>query len=181
MQKNLAPVLERVCRSHCWIATPEGPRHLREPLDDFKIQAHLQGIHKYGACPITPGTSTTRIGLLDLDSHNGESTREQMIATALDLIEMAKHGGLEAVPFRSSGGKGIHLFFLWDTPQDAYSVRIALRGVLEASGFKDGTAGVAAKSAEVFPKQSRVEADKFGSMFWLPFAGHSIPFEVTDA
>lgn len=181
MQKNLAPVLERVCRSHCWIATPAGYRHIEEELDDYKIAAHLNGQMRYGACPIDPGTNTTRLGLLDLDSHKGETKWEEMVALAREIKGTAALVGLRATAVRSSGGQGIHLFFVWRTPQDAYSVRMALLAVLRNLEYANGTEGVAHKQIEIFPKQNSVPAGKCGSMFVLPYAGKSELLSPVDS
>ena len=174
MQRTLEPVVARVCRSHSWQKFAEiGPRHIKESLDDEKIKMHLAGENVYGACPINPGESTCRIALFDLDSHSGETAFEEMLKVAREIKHTAKFVGLNAVPFRSSGGNGIHLYFIWDEPQDAYSVRTAMLNVIEVCGYSNGTKGVAEKQIEIFPKQDSVPLDGFGSMFILPYAGHS--------
>lgn len=169
----LMPLVERLNRSHCWLKTTDGPRRINEPLDDFKIAEHVAGRKAYGACPIAPGTSTTRVALLDFDSHRGETPFDEMLRVAGDVAFALEQDGYVPILFRSSGGQGIHLYLLWDEPQDAYSVREMLRGVIGALGYKSGTAGVAAKEIEIFPKQDEVPADGYGSMFILPWAGKS--------
>ena len=127
-------------------------------------------MQSYGLCPIAPGTSTTRVALFDFDSHKGEVSLDDMIAHA-ERVRAALR--LASTMFTSSGGKGIHLYIVWDEPQDAYSVRQHMRDVLERCGFKPGTGGVVKGEVEIFPKQDSVPADGFGSMFILPFAGSS--------
>ncbi|ALJ71036.1 Virulence-associated protein E [Burkholderia pseudomallei] len=130
-----------------------------------------------------PGSDVTLVGLLDLDSHKGETPWHEMQDTAVPIIIAAAAVGLQGIPFRSSGGAGIHIYFLWDEPQDAYSVRQALRRVLTACGLQDGTKGVAAGQVEIFPKQGSVSHNGFGNMFLLPLAGKSAPldsFELDD-
>lgn len=118
---------------------------------------------------ISPGQSTTRLALLDLDAHNGETSFEDMLATADRLCAGLEAVGLRPISFRSSGGSGIHIWMVWDTPQDAHSVRHQLGGVLEKAGFTDGTGGVASGEVEVFPKQDRVAIGKNGNLAVIPF------------
>lgn len=169
--KALAPITERVHKGHCWLKTADGPRRIDERLDEFKIAQHVAGRQAYGACPIAPGENTTRLALLDFDSHKGETPWPEMLRVA-ELVAFAlTQDGYNPMLFRSSGGAGIHLFLLWDEPQDAYSVREMLKGVLAACDLKPGTGGVAKGQVEVFPKNDSVPLGGFGSMFILPLGG----------
>lgn len=169
----LLPLAERLHRGHCWIKTPDGPRRLDEKLDDFKLAEHVAGRKAYGACPIAPGESTCRVAVLDFDSHKGETPFDEMQRIADDVAFALEQEGYAPILFRSSGGQGIHLYLLWDEPQDAYSVREMLRETIDALGYRSGTGGVANKQIEIFPKQDEVPHDGFGSMFILPGAGKS--------
>ena len=169
----LTPLVEKLYRGHCWIKTPDGPRHIDEQFTEFMLAEHCAGRKAYGLCPIAPGESTTRVGLLDFDSHKGDTPWEIMWETALNVAFVLEQEGLLPVLFRSGGGNGIHIYVLWDEPQDAYSVRMLLAGVLGQLGLKSGTGGVAKGQVEVFPKQNEVPADGYGSMFVLPLAGQS--------
>lgn len=145
---------------------------------------HVNGSGEaYGAAQIAPGESTTRVACLDLDSHKGETSWYDMQAAALRVMARLEACGQRPIPFRSSGGAGLHIYLLWDEPQDAYSVRCLLRDALAACELRDGTKGVAAGQVEVFPKQNSVPSDGFGNMFVLPLAGKSVPldsFELDD-
>lgn len=174
----LEPLISRLCTSTCWVKRNGRLTHLKQPLSNVKLQRHLAGPHAYGVAPITPGTSTTAVCLLDFDSHKGETPWPEMQARALDVLRAAEERGLYGVPFRSSGGAGIHLLFLWEQQQDAYSVRAALRDVLADCLLSDGTGGVAVGQVELFPKQDSVAPDGRGSMFVLPFAGQSVPLDT---
>ena len=169
----LMPLVERMHRGHCWIKGAEGPRRINEALDDFKIAEHVAGRKAYGACPIAPGESTCRVALLDFDSHKGETPFDEMMRVAGDVAFALEQEGHTPIMWRSSGGNGIHLYLWWDEPQDAYSVRVMLAEVLAVLGYASGTAGVAAKQIEIFPKQDEVPADGYGSMFLLAGAGKS--------
>ena len=179
----LAPIVSRVVTSHCWIKRDGPPSHIERPLTAARLAHHVNGGPAYGAAQIEPGASTTRIACLDLDSHKGETSWPDMQDVALRVMAQLEAVGLRPIPFRSSGGAGLHIYMLWDEPQDAYSVRCALRAVLAACELRDGVKGVAAGQVEVFPKQNSVPPDGFGNMFVLPLAGKSVPldtFELDD-
>lgn len=167
------PLVERCHTGHCWVKTANGPRRIDEPFTEVKLSEHVMGGNAYGLCPIVPGESTTCVAVLDLDSHKGEMPWPEMRRAADTIAVALEMDGYAPTLFRSSGGHGIHIYLLWDDPQDAYSVREMLRGVLANCGFVSGTAGVANKEIEIFPKQDAVPVDGFGSMFILPLAGRS--------
>ena len=173
----LEPVLSRVRRDVSAVKLADGSRWTREPLDSAAVAQHVSGGLPRGACPIKEGESTVRLALLDFDSHGGQTPWSEMTAAGQRVAEAAALWGLRAVPWRSSGGRGIHLYFLWDEPQDAYSVREALREVLEMAALRPGTKGVAAGEVEVFPKQDAVGAGEYGNQFILPLAGASVPLD----
>lgn len=144
-----------------------------------RLGAHCNGGPARGVCPIKAGESVTMVGLLDFDSHKGEVSWAEMsavVGAVVDTLEMA--WGMHPVLFRSSGGNGVHLYLLWDEPQDAYSVRVWLRGVLESVGLSSGTKGVKEGQVEVFPKQDEVSVDGFGNQAILPLAGKSVPLQL---
>jgi energy-coupling factor transporter ATP-binding protein EcfA2 len=176
----LEPLVRRVRTDVTAKKGPNGQTWTREELTQELLLRHVNGGPARGVCPIKAGESTTMVGLLDLDSHKGESTWQEMADTASQVLDELARRGLHAVPFRSSGGKGVHLYVLWDEPQDARSVRHALREAIGALGFKHGTGGVKAKHIEVFPKQDHVPEDGFGNQFVLPLAGASEPLNPLD-
>lgn len=177
----LQPVVSRISKTTCWVKRNGKLTHIKEPLTAAKLTKHVNGSGlAYGACPIAPGQSVTMAAVFDLDSHKGETPWSDMQALALRILAAAGEIGLEAIPFRSSGGAGMHIYFLWGAPQDAYSVRQALAGILAACEFKPGTAGVNEGEIEIFPKQDHVPADGFGSMFVLPLAAASVPLDTFE-
>jgi len=179
----LEPIVSRVVTSHCWIKRDGPPSHVKRPLTAERLAHHVNGGPAYGVAQIEPGATTTRVACLDLDSHKGETPWHDMQDVALGVMAALERAGLRPIPFRSSGGSGMHLYLLWDAPQDAYSVRCALRAALATCALADGTRGVAAGQVEVFPKQNSVPSDGCGNMFVLPLAGKSVPldaFELDD-
>lgn len=177
----LAPILGRVRDEDHWLVPQGGsPIHRRTKMGASVLMNHARRIARVGACPMRRGSSTTRIALLDLDSHKGEASWAEMVAAARRLIAAAGLLGVSLIPFRSSGAKGIHLIAIWDEEQDARSVRALLADVLSICGFTNGTRGVKAGQVEIFPKQDSVPADGWGSMFVLPMAGESEPLHPVD-
>lgn len=164
-----------------WRRVPgKPPSCIHRPLTAARLSKHLEGGPAVGLTPIAPGASTTQVAVLDLDSHRGEVPWPQMTATALQLMAAGEGHGLRLLPFRSSGGQGIHLYATWEAPQDARSVRALLRLVLDECALGEGTGGVGAGEVEVFPKQDRVPEDGFGSMFILPLAGASVALDPLE-
>lgn len=150
--------------------TTGGGYWLSAALTTGQIRQHLTGYLGCGVGFMTPGESTTRLALLDLDSHKGKTSFEEMTTTADRLCARLESIGLRPAVFRSSGGAGLHIWLLWDHPQDGYSVRQALRGVLTAEGLTEGAgAGIAGGQVEIFPKKNDVPANETGCMAILPF------------
>lgn len=176
----LRPLTSRVRTDATALKTPGEPqskwRH-NEPLTDDRLADHLAGKAGRGTAPIKPGESVTCVGLLDFDSHRGESSWSEMVAAAQSVMDLLELDGYPVMPFRSSGGNGIHLVVLWDQPQDAHSVRVMLVNTLAALGYSNGTKGVAQGEIEVFPKSDEVRAGKFGNQFILPLFNNSVPLE----
>jgi len=181
MTPELYEAVAKIAR-HCWRGVhwekgPNGPRPVREPLKRQHLERHIDGGPGVGLAPITPGESTTRVAVLDFDSHKGDVPWETMRAKARAVSEHLAAHKVSAIPFRSSGGKGIHLIMLWDEVQDAYSVRQLLATALSSCGLRPGTKGVKHDEVEVFPKQDDVPADGLGNMFILPLTGESLPLD----
>lgn len=152
----------------------------REALTPLRLKRHVdlgENGRPRGVCPIKGGENTTQVAVFDLDSHKGQTSWREMTEVALRVMDNADFLGVNLIPFRSSGGRGIHLYAIWDEPQDAYSVRQHMAAILQASGFKSGTKGVAQGEIEVFPKQDEVSAEGFGNQFILPLCGKSVPLE----
>lgn len=179
----LAPIVSRVITTHHWVKRDGKMSHRGRPLTEKHLAHHVNGGPACGAAQIAPGAATTLIAALDFDSHQGETPWCDMQEVALRVMAALEAMGLAPIPFRSSGGSGMHIYLLWAAPQDAYSVRAALRAALESCGLHSGVGGVSRGEVEIFPKQNSVPADGFGNMFILPLAGKSVPldpFELDD-
>ena len=134
--------------------------------------------HLIGVPFVRQGGDTCQVALLDLDDHGGEMGWDGITAAADKLMEACESEGLDPHPFRSSGGKGIHLWFIWDSPQQAAGVRVALRRVLSACGYAPGTGGVIKGEVEIFTKQDRLGAQENGNCACLPF--RPLDFTLSD-
>lgn len=173
----LAPIIARVRTDDHVEKVAKRQRWTHTPLTKADLVAHLDGGPAIGACPMRPGETTTRLAILDLDSHRDEMPWAGVCAAARRIMAALEDDLLLAHPYRSSGGAGIHLILMWETPQDAYSVRCALRAALATAGYRDGTGGLAKSHVEVFPKQNRISVGEFGSQIILPFTGKSRPLD----
>lgn len=173
----LEPLVRRVRTDVTARKGPKGQHWTREPLTPERLAQHVNGGPARGVCPIKAGESVTMVGLLDLDSHKGESTWEEMAQAAKAVCAELEARFMAPVCFRSSGGRGIHIYVLWDEPQDAYSVRQELKEAIGALGYRNGTGGVKYGQIEIFPKQDYVPPDGFGNQFILPLAGASEPLD----
>lgn len=176
--RALQPVLDRVRKDISAIKFDDGSRWTKQPLTAENMERHVNGGPPRGACPIKEGESVTMLAVLDLDSHKGQTSWEGMMLAAMALRDALRMWGMEAVAFRSSGGRGIHLLVLWEMPQDAYSVRQAVFAAMSMAGFESGTGGVAKGQVEVFPKQDEVGVGENGNQFILPLAGPSEPLDL---
>jgi hypothetical protein len=178
----LRPIWSRVRRDRTAIKTAEGRQAWTDaPLTRSTLAKHLNGGPQRGVCPLVAGGSTVELAVLDFDSHKGEvdwATMSAVVARVVDMLEMA--WGMNPILFRSSGGRGVHLYLLWGAPQDAYSVRRWLGEVLVSCGLRNGTRGVRHNEVEVFPKQDSVPADGYGSQFILPMGGKGAPLALQE-
>lgn len=172
--ESFRPLITRLRTDVCWIVKPgQPPSRINSPLTKARVLKHLSGGARVGACPIKAGEDTVRVAVLDFDSHKGATPWQDMQKVIRRVAAYAVVEGLTPVIFRSSGGAGAHAYFLWDEPQDAFSVRQLLSNILKSCGLENGTEGVAKSQVEIFPKQNSVGKDRFGNMFVLPMAGKS--------
>ncbi len=178
----LRPLARRVRRDVTAVKRAGGAQAwTREPLTVETLARHLNGGPARGVSFIKPGEAVTMVALLDFDSHGGETPWGEMCAVAANVVDaLTLAWGAEPLAFRSSGGRGIHIYLVWDEPQDARSVRAWLAGVLAACGLKNGTKGVQAGQVEIFPKQASVPVDGFGNQVILPGSGASELLELCD-
>ena len=128
-----------------------------------EIKGHFTGgMRKVGTYLMRIGSTTTLLWVIDLDDHDGTLGWDELCRRADAVTAPLVKQGLCPARFRSSGGKGIHLWGYWDEPQDGYSVRQLLKGCVQAAGLP-----VKSGVAEVFPAQDRIEQGACGNpVFW---------------
>lgn len=143
-----------------------------------RLVSHINGGVARGLYFQEPEQDTVLVGALDFDDHKRKLSWDQLKAAAALVLPSLYERGFKPHVFKSSSGHGIHMWFIWPTSQDAWSVRVALRGAIQAVGFTDGTRGVELKQIEVFPKNNRVSKDKYGFQMFLPLAGGGVPLDL---
>lgn len=180
LARSLHPIVSRLRLDVTAVRNAKGQVYRSdEPLTQERLHRHLNGGSSRGLYIIKEGKSTVECAVMDLDDHSGKLGWSKMVDIAEALVEACSERGLKAIPFRSSGGSGIHLWFLWEKPQDAYSVRVAMREALATINFTDGTAGVSNNQIEVYPRQNEVKEGRYGNQVWLPLARNSVPLDTS--
>lgn len=145
----------------------------RQPLTPERLARHLNGGPPRGVSPIKSGEDVTLVAMLDFDSHGGEVAWDEMSRVVHRVAEHLELLGYDATIWRSSGGRGVHLYLMWDEPQSARAVRRFLAAALSPLGLRNGTGGVGKGTVEIFPKQDKVPEGGFGNQFILPLANRS--------
>ena len=162
------------CRTDVYaVKTETAYRPVAEKIIPLVIERHVSGNAPIGVYPVMG--DRVRLASFDLDDHDGDIGWPRMAEIARTLITGAGRIGLQAHPWRSGGGAGIHLHFLFETEQKARDIRYALRAILAEAGLSDGTGGVAAGAVEVFPRQDSVAPGALGNLIALPAARQSLP------
>ena len=157
--------------NHCKITKEEGGTWsmVKEPIAKKDVMKHYTNGSKVGVPFIKQGGSATMLGMIDLDDHSGTVGWDSMLSVAFKIVMAAEKQGLMPNPFRSGGGKGINLWFAWEEPQDAHSVRETLRHIVESCHYAVGSGGVDSLEMEVFPKQDKVGVNDNGNCAAVPY------------
>lgn len=172
------PLVARARRDVSGVKTADGPRWTNRQLDLDALLAHVSGGQARGVCYIKEEESVTSVAVVDLDSHRGETPFADMVECARRICEAMVSRGMKPRVWVSSGGHGIHIYVLWQVPQDAYTVRETIRELLGTLHLTDGGGGVAKGQVEVFPRQDHIGVGQKGNMTILPFAGKSGPLDL---
>lgn len=175
----IAPILARVRTDVTAIFADGRAAWTSEPLTDQNLAHHLNGGPRRGCALIPEGSDVCATAVVDIDAHAGEPW-EAVVAAACAISDALAEQGMPVQPFRSSGGKGMHLWMVWEQAVPARDVRAAVRACVEWAGFKEGTGGVGKRQVEIYPRQDSVGVGKRGSLVWLPLAGESVPVTLGD-
>jgi hypothetical protein len=176
----LFPLYERL-RTTCFVQRLKAGGFVRheQPFKEEDLLAHARGDNgRFGLYFLEHGSEVIRAACVDLDDHDKALPLDALLAAAT-RVAAALPDGWRAHPWLSSSGHGVHLWFVWDAAQDAYTVRKTLADTLRSAGFTGhglthflSEGGV---KAEVFPKQNAVAFGDFGNFAWLPLTGNSAP------
>jgi len=117
---------------------------------------------------------TTRWLCLDFDGPPHADALADPLAAAKLASEKAAALGLHSHLEKSGGGKGWHVWLLFEPgvlAADARKLGVALAPVVPLA--KEGLLSDAKKGRgiEVFPKQDRISVGGFGNLVWLPWLG----------
>ena len=145
----------------------------RRPINKADITAHLLSTVSVGIYLVIG--KDTHVAALDLDDHEGEPDFDEVRNLAAILVANVKKRGFQAICFTSGGGKGIHIWVIWQEPQNARNVRRVFRKIVAESGLKVGTGGVKKGEVELFPKQDEVTGSGLGNLIALPLSRKSMP------
>lgn len=133
---------------------------------------------RFGVYLIAPGDNATVAGVLDFDNHGDSPVSwDRVVEIAQPVVKHLRALGYRPMAFRSTGGRGLHVWLVWDDPQPAARVRQFFTDVVEACGLDIGDGGIVLGRVEVFPKQDDVPADGWGTCIDPPLAGQSVPLD----
>ena len=150
-------------------------RPVKESVSPNAIHDHLTGTQPIG-CYFVSGTET-HVAVLDFDDHGNEMEWSEMVSEAKPVVAKLTELGLKPFCCRSGGGAGLHIWLLWQRPQNAKLVKAFLRHTIGDLGYAHGTSGVQSGQIEVFPKNDKVKEGSLGSLVALPFARNSVPLD----
>jgi len=199
LAEELRPLLERMRTSDSAMKITrsdgrKGARWTAVPLlaadgtPTMAMLKHFNGGPVRGAALMQYDSDVTLVGLYDLDDHDKDMTWDEMLAVAFRLMEVMRSFELIPIPFRSLGGRGIHIYCIWGDPQDAYTVRVTMALILNRIGFTVGTRGVQHHEIEIFPKRDFMRPKTVtttkgktrtnrGNQVFLPLGGQSMPLD----
>jgi len=175
----LRPIIERVRTDVTAVFARGKAAWTSEPLTQENLAHHLNGGPRRGCALIPEGSDVCAAAVVDIDAHQGEPW-EAVVSAGCAIADELEERGMPVQAFRSSGGKGMHLWMLWEQAVPARDVRAAVRAAVESAGYAEGTGGVGKQQVEVYPRQDSVGVGKRGSLVWLPLAGESVPVTLGD-
>ena len=149
------------------------------PLDANVLADAFEGRRSpVGFYLIDAGSNRVRFAVLDVDNHLSELTWQGVTSRLRPLMDKLRERGFHPHCLRSGGGGGIHVYLLWEVPQQAAGVRAALIDAIEAARLAEGTeGGIGWGVVEIFPKQNRIEPNAYGNLIAAPFLRKSVPLD----
>lgn len=150
------------------------------PVTEAAFAAHIADKQPIGLYLMLAGSSASTVAAFDVDDHAGTVAWDEMLRHTKNLCTGLKRRGLRPFAFRSSGGKGTHIFCVWEEPQDAASIIALFSEILAEYGLKKGDSGVTKGTVEIFPKQTSVPKDGLGNLIAVPLARQSVALSDGD-
>lgn len=144
------------------------------PVTEAVLEAHIAGKQPIGQYLMLAGAYTSTVAAFDVDDHAGTVAWDEMLRHTKNLCTGLKRRGMKPLAFRSGGGKGTHIFCVWQEPQDAASIIALFSEILAEYGLKKGEEGIDKGTVEIFPKQTSVPQDGTGNLIAVPLARQSV-------
>lgn len=157
---------------------PEGKKQgsynpRRAPLTDADLQRHLNGEQPLGVYLLDPATpGRVRLAVVDVDDKKKEHPFERLVGFSDKIKDQLQAHGLLPWACRSSSGHGVHLWLLWNEPQDAAQVRALLKELV--------TKAEVPVHVDLFPGNVQ-GAEELGTLVALPLARASRPLYLSNA
>ncbi|HOZ49557.1 MAG TPA: hypothetical protein PK468_23340, partial [Candidatus Hydrogenedentes bacterium] len=136
-----------------------------------KTTGVMKGHYRVGSYTPAPDGMTAWL-CLDIDGAGHAEAVADPDGAARVIAERFQRYGLPAYLERSGGGKGWHVWLLFETPVPAAKARELACAViprdipLARGGYADPEKQ---KGIEVFPKQDKIAGNGYGNLVWLPW------------
>lgn len=169
------------CFARQWVDKTQGKQGyvpVRRPLEPRDVEDHLSGRKTYGIY-LVRYDGTVTLAVMDADLKQ-EFRGRKLKADELALVrregaylysriaDLSKALGLEPLP-EFSGGKGLHFWFLLESPVAPAIVKRALEEIRDTL-VRD----LKAFNLELFPKQDQLSGKGLGNLVKLPLGVHRL-------
>lgn len=144
----------------------------RQLLATAVLADHIENRQPISVYPIPEESSKTSVLVFDLDDKKGGGWTE-LVAYAKQIVYRLRGMRLNTMIFKSGGGKGLHIWVVFDEPQEARKVRRAAQYILNQLGLRESQKPLADGGVAIFPKQETIESGSLGNPIALPLARHS--------
>jgi hypothetical protein len=170
--------------NYAWLTGKPKPKYLPAdtPLTREVIERHLSDEQPIAAYALShPAENKGHVIVFDFDDHAGTfKGMEQLVATFCDMLVKKR------IPYtvvQSGGGKGYHIWLVFETPRRKDQLRDGAKKLLasfefEGRAFTEGTDGVEQGKIEIFPKGDGAGGK---NAIALPLARKSVLVRLKDS
>ena len=134
-----------------------------KPLNLKAIILHLSG-KVIGVYPLLKD-NTSWFAAVDFDGKTGDPLKD-----AKDLLAVCEVQGLPAYIERSQSGNGYHLWIFFDSPIQAWKIRIVIFALLKEAQVINADISLTSFD-RIFPNQDRLSGKGLGNLIALPLQG----------